>query len=135
METTPYQDITLKLAPLLDALSHPARLQIVLHLARYKGCPAGNISERLPLSKFTVSQHMSKLKEVGLISCTPEGLCQNYRLNDQGFAMVKAYFSDFSALIDGLKEKRTECRPVNNQKKKICQDKGPNKITQFENPD
>ncbi|MBN1791115.1 MAG: helix-turn-helix transcriptional regulator [Bacteroidales bacterium] len=121
METAPYQNITLELAPLLDALSHPARLQIVLHLAKYKGCPAGNISERLPLSKSTVSQHMSKLKDVGLISCTPDGLCQNYRLNDEGFALVNAYFSNFSSIIDGLKEKRTECCPANNKKKKVCQ--------------
>jgi len=26
METSPYQDITLKLAPMLDALSHPAAI-------------------------------------------------------------------------------------------------------------
>ena len=112
METSPYQDITLKLAPMLDALSHPARLQIVLHLAKYEGCPAGNISERLPLSKSTVSEHMSKLKEVGLISCTLNGACHNYRLNDEGFAILKRYFNDLSAIIEEWKEKRTECSPV-----------------------
>lgn len=112
METSPYQDITLKLAPMLDALSHPARLQIVLHLAKYKNCPAGSISNRLPLCKSTVSQHMSKLKEAGLISCTPDGVCQNYQLNDKNFALVKRYFLDFYEQIDDWKEKRSECKPV-----------------------
>jgi DNA-binding transcriptional ArsR family regulator len=112
MSTLTYQDITLKLAPMLDALSHPARLQIVLHLARYHGCTAGNISDRLPLSKSTVSQHMGKLKEVGLISCSPDGVCQNYRLNDEGFVILKKYFNEYSAIIEEWKDKRTECCAV-----------------------
>ena len=112
METSPYQDITLKLAPMLDALSHPARLQIVLHLAKYKNCPAGSISNRFPLCKSTVSQHMSKLKEAGLITCTPDGVCQNYQLNDKNFALVKKYFLNFYEQIDDWKEKRSECKPV-----------------------
>jgi len=112
MNTLTYQDITIKLAPMLDALSHPARLQIVLHLSKYNGCAAGNISNRLPLSKSTVSQHMSKLKEVGLITCTPDGVCQNYRLNDENFALVKKYFLDFYGQIDEWISKRSECCPV-----------------------
>jgi hypothetical protein len=36
MENYAYQEITLKLAPMLDALSHPARLQIVLYLDEKK---------------------------------------------------------------------------------------------------
>ena len=83
MEVIEYQDISIKLAPMLDALSHPARLQIILHLAKYNDCTAGSISERLPLSKSTVSQHLSKLKEIGLITATPDGICQRYRLNDE----------------------------------------------------
>lgn len=71
------------LAGLLDVLSHPARLQIVEHLAQYEECPAGKISEKLPLSKSTVSQHMTKLKEAGLITCSPQGICQHYRLNEE----------------------------------------------------
>ena len=63
-----YQEISIKLSTLLDALSHPARIQILLHLSEHENCPAGNISDRLPLCKSTVSQHLAKLKEVGLIS-------------------------------------------------------------------
>ncbi len=111
MEILSYQDITVKLAPLLDALSHPARLQIVLHLSKYKGCPAGSISNKLPISKSTVSQHMAKLKEAGLITCNPDGQSLNYQLNDEAFDLVKMNFLDFMNQIDERKNKRTECCP------------------------
>ena len=78
-----YTNTQTDLALLLDALSHPARLQIVEHLVQYEECPAGKISEKLPLSKSTVSQHMTKLKKAGLISCSPFGICQHYKLNDE----------------------------------------------------
>ena len=104
-----YPPETEQLAPLLHALSHPARLQILLHLSKYKSCPAGNISKRLPISKSTVSQHMAKLREAGLISCTPDGVCQNYQINIEKFALVKKYFNDFSILIEEKKKKQTLC--------------------------
>lgn len=101
METLVYQDIPLKLAPLLDALSHPARLQILLHLAKYNGCPAGSISERLPLSKSTVSQHLNKLKEVGIITATPDGLCLRYKLNED---VLNELNHQYLTLIDTIQE-------------------------------
>ena len=91
------------LAAVLDALSHPARLQIVEHLAQYDECPAGKISEKLPLSKSTVSQHMTKLKEAGLISCSPYGICQHYKLNDE--KVVEA-IDALSGFLQNLNEKR-----------------------------
>lgn len=97
------------LAALLDVLSHPARLQILLHLSKYKSCPAGNISEQLPLSKSTVSQHMAKLKEAGLITCTPDGVCQKYRLNSEKFVIVKKYFNDFFELVEQKQHDRADC--------------------------
>ncbi len=106
-----YHDISVKLAPLLDALSHPARLQILLHLAKYKGCPAWNISNQLPISKSTVSQHMAKLKEAGLIESDPDGTSQRYRLSEDGFAILKIYFLDFMKEIDTLKGNKIECCP------------------------
>ena len=113
MENTSYHDISVKLAPLLDAMSHPARLQILLHLAKYNGCPAWNISNRLPISKSTVSQHMAKLKEVGLIECDADGTSQRYRLSDDTFALLKAYFLDFFNEIEASKSSRVECCPKN----------------------
>jgi len=98
-----YTNTQTDLAVVLDALSHPARLQIVEHLAQYDECPAGKISEKLPLSKSTVSQHMTKLKEAGLISCSPYGICQHYKLNDE--KVVKA-IEALSGFLQDLNEKR-----------------------------
>ena len=104
-----YQDVTIKLAPLLDALSHPARLQILLHLAKYNGCPAGSISERLPLSKSTVSQHLSKLKESGIVQVTPDGQCLRYKLNDEIINLLNQQYSYFISTIKELSSTKTEC--------------------------
>lgn len=109
MYTKEYKDISIELATLLDALSHPARVQIIMHMAKYKNCPANNISSRLPLSKSTVSQHMSKLKKAGLIICNPKGVCNNYELNYEKLYLLKKYFSDLINEIDSWKDKQMEC--------------------------
>ena len=109
VEPMQYQEISIKLSTLLDALSHPARVQILLHLSEHENCPAGNISGRLPLCKSTVSQHLAKLKEVGLITCKTEGICLNYRINDGNISQIKTVFLDFFQNIEGLKGKRKEC--------------------------
>lgn len=108
-----YNKTTIELSTLLNALSHPARLQIIMHLAKYNGCQAGSISKRLPLAKSTVSEHLSKLKEVGLISCTSDGVCQNYQLNDNVFSLLKMQLFDFINQIDDRKSKRVGCYPTN----------------------
>jgi DNA-binding transcriptional ArsR family regulator len=109
MHTKEYRDVSIELATLLDALSHPARVQIIMHLAKYKNCPANNISSRLPLSKSTVSQHMSKLKKAELIICDPNGICNSYELNYEKLYLLKKYFSDLINEIDSWKDKQMEC--------------------------
>ncbi len=115
-----YQDIAMQLSSLLDAISHPARVQILIHLSEHDNCPAGNISSRLPLCKSTVSQHLAKLKEAGLITCTTKGVCQNYRIHDGNISRIKTLFLDFYQQIEGLKGKRKECMPDTNENSTIC---------------
>jgi predicted transcriptional regulator len=95
MKIVSYRDLAEKLAPLLDALSHPARLEIMLFLAKHKNCPAGEITNHLPLSQSTVSQHMTKLRKVGLISCNTKGNCYNYCITDEGIDLLKVNFNEF----------------------------------------
>lgn len=109
-----YEKKTIKLATMLDALAHPARLQILLFLSGHKGCPAGSISDYLPISKSTVSKHLSKLKEVGLIICIPKGVCLNYQLNDEILTEMKEYFSDFIDQINMGRNKGVFCSPAYN---------------------
>ncbi len=107
---------------MLNALSHPARLQIMLHLAKYNGCQAGSISGKLPLAKSTVSGHLYKLKEAGLITCIIDGTCSNYRISDDGYKLFKAVFKDFFDLIERELAEPSVCSPVRPKGKKIFMD-------------
>jgi len=68
-------------AELFKALSHPARLAILKHLAETRTCITGDITEEIPLSRTTVNQHLKELKKAGLIQGTIEGVRTNYCLD------------------------------------------------------
>jgi DNA-binding transcriptional ArsR family regulator len=61
-------------------ISHPARLAILKYLAETKTCVSGDISDYLPLSRTTVSQHLKELRDLGLIHGEIDGLKINYCL-------------------------------------------------------
>jgi len=56
-----------EIAQFAKAIAHPARIQILEHLALKNTCMCGDIVKELPLSQSTVSQHLKALKEAGLI--------------------------------------------------------------------
>jgi DNA-binding transcriptional ArsR family regulator len=49
-----------------DALSHPIRREVLEHLKR-GGMTAGELADKFPVSKPTMSGHFAKLKGAGLI--------------------------------------------------------------------
>lgn len=71
------------LARLAKAISHPARIAILETLAQKGSCICGEIVEVLPLAQSTVSQHLSELKDAGLIKGEIDGLKSCYCLNPQ----------------------------------------------------
>jgi len=77
------------------AISHPARLAILQYLAETKTCISGDISDSLPLSRSTVSQHLKELKELGLIHGEIEGLKINYCLCSSTILKFKNMFETF----------------------------------------
>lgn len=56
-----------QLAALAKALGHPARLKILLLLARTPGCIGGDIVQAVGLAQSTVSEHLRILKAAGVI--------------------------------------------------------------------
>ena len=76
---TDLQDI----AKLAKALSHPARLAIIKHLASCDTCISGDIANEMPLSRTTVSQHLQELKNLGLIDGEIDGVRICYCLNQK----------------------------------------------------
>ena len=75
-------------------LSHPARIAIIQLLAEKKEIRTGNISDFLPLSRTTVSQHLKELKEIGIIDGTIDGLKIHYCLNMAKLTEIKKYFNN-----------------------------------------
>jgi DNA-binding transcriptional ArsR family regulator len=69
-----------ELAAFAKVISHPARLAILKYLAETKTCISGDISDTLPLSRTTVSQHLKELRDAGLIHGEIDGLKINYCL-------------------------------------------------------
>ncbi|MDP4210165.1 MAG: metalloregulator ArsR/SmtB family transcription factor [Bacteroidota bacterium] len=84
-----------ELAKFTKVISHPARLAILKYLAETKTCISGDISDSLPLSRSTVSQHLKDLKEVGLIHGEIDGLKINYCLCNSTLVKYKQMFDDF----------------------------------------
>jgi len=119
MKQNDYNGIALSLAGMLNALSHPARLQIMLHLAKYNGCQARSISERLPLAKSTVSEHLNKLKDAGLITCEADGTSSFYQINEQRYALLQDGFSDFIHLMEKNRAEPQRCCPAQQKQQKI----------------
>lgn len=70
-----------ELALLAKTISHPARLAILKYLAETKNCVSGDISDYIPLSRTTVSQHLKELRNAGFIKGEIDGLKINYCLN------------------------------------------------------
>jgi DNA-binding transcriptional ArsR family regulator len=87
-----------ELAQFAKAISHPARIQILKHIAQKKACICNDIVKELPLSQSTVSQHLKSLKEAGLIKgrVKPPSIC--YCIDKKKFEKInikiKTLFSD-----------------------------------------
>ena len=91
-----------ELARFTKVLSHPARLAILQYLAETKTCISGDISDQLPLSRSTVSQHLKDLKELGLIHGEIDGLKINYCLCGSEIKRLVKMFGDFFDIIKGV---------------------------------
>jgi DNA-binding transcriptional ArsR family regulator len=91
-----------ELAKFSKVLSHPARLAILQYLAETKTCISGDISDFLPLSRSTVSQHLKELKEMGLIHGEIDGLKINYCLCgtkiSEYLKMFDMFFRDMTSI-------------------------------------
>lgn len=98
-DPTRYAPDVVRLADLARALSHPARLRILQVLSEGETCICGDIVDRLPMAQATVSQHLKKLKEAGLIRGEIEGPRTCYCLDND---TVKGAREKFAELFRGI---------------------------------
>lgn len=75
------------------ALSHPARIAILRHLAEAQCCCCKEVVDRLDLAQSTVSQHLKILVEAGLVRLSPEGQRSLYTIDPDAFAGLSASFA------------------------------------------
>ena len=101
LKTELFNDQEQELALLARALAHPARIAILDFLAKSTCCISGDISNEIPLSRTTVSQHLKELKKMGFIKGTVEGVRINYCLDNQKLQEINEAFSHFfNKLLD-----------------------------------
>jgi len=93
-----------ELANLAKVLSHPARIAILQYLADCNTCISGDISDHLPLSRTTVSQHLKELKAIGLIKGEVEGLKMRYCLDKEAIQNLGSNFNNFFSSIQPQNE-------------------------------
>lgn len=84
-----------QLAEIAKILSHPARIAIIQLLAEKKEIRTGNISDYLPISRTTVSQHLKILKDAGIIKGTIEGLKVHYCLDINRLKEIREKYNLF----------------------------------------
>jgi len=83
------------LAEIHRALSHPARLYILAFLMEQPCCYTGELTEILPFSQATISQHLKILKDAGLIMGEIETPKVKYCLNTENWKMAEKLFGSF----------------------------------------
>ncbi|MBU3189462.1 metalloregulator ArsR/SmtB family transcription factor [Clostridium bowmanii] len=84
-----------EIAELLKALAHPVRICIIRGLMNKGSCNVSYMQECLNIPQSTVSQHLQKLKSLGIIKGERDGLQINYKIcNETIINVVSAMFPD-----------------------------------------
>ena len=78
----------------LKAISAPRRRRI-LALVRDEELSAGEIAAHFDVSRPAVSQHLTVLREAGLVEERRNGTRRLYRARPQGLAELKAFLDGF----------------------------------------
>jgi DNA-binding transcriptional ArsR family regulator len=87
----------------LRAIAEPRRRQI-LALVRDEELSAGEIASHFDVTRPAVSQHLTVLKEAGLVNERRNGTKRLYRARPEGLAEVKTFLEEFwGERLDALK--------------------------------
>jgi len=84
-----------KLANMMKALAHPARIAIIHSLIKANACVCGDLVDELGLAQPTISQHLKELKNAGLIKGTIEGTSVCYCIDEKTWKTFQKEFAAF----------------------------------------
>jgi len=99
-KTEIFTDKQNKLATMLKALGHPARIAIIQHIIRINSCICGDLVEELRLAQPTISQHLKELKNAGLIQGTIDGTSVCYCIDPKVWKQLKTTLDAFFVSYD-----------------------------------
>jgi phosphinothricin acetyltransferase len=78
---------------MLRALANPARLRIVQVLAERKDCTAAQLLQALALAQSTLSEHLSALREAGIVQASGDGPHRYFCVDPGALDFLAAYLS------------------------------------------
>jgi ArsR family transcriptional regulator len=84
-----------QLATLAKTFGHPARIAILQHLFSIKDCVCGDLVEEIGLAQATISQHLTTLKNVGLIKGSIAGTRVCYCIDTEKWTQMKHVMNAF----------------------------------------
>lgn len=82
----------IELSELLKAIQHPARLCILCQLDRYGEVQVSDLVNCMDMSQSSVSQHLSKLRDRGIVAATKRGKAVYYSIKDPRVHQWCKYF-------------------------------------------
>jgi len=90
-----------RLAKMLKAIAHPARIAILQYLVAANACICGDLVDELGLAQATISQHLKELKSAGLIQGTIEGVSVCYCIEPNAWRLLTNEFMSFMQSYKG----------------------------------
>lgn len=84
-----------KLATMLKAMAHPARIAILQYIINANACICGDLVDELGLAQATISQHLKELKNAGLIQGTIEGVSVCYCIEPAAWSLLSKELGTF----------------------------------------
>jgi predicted transcriptional regulator len=94
-KTEIFSDKQNKLATMMKALAHPARIAIIQQLIKANACICGDLVDELGLAQATISQHLKELKNAGLIKGTIEGTSVCYCVDAKVWKQYRKEMENF----------------------------------------
>jgi len=88
-------DMIKEKANILKAMAHPIRLCIIKGLLEEEGCNVSRMQGCLDIPQSTLSQHLIKLKDLGILKGVRDGLNINYYvINQDARRIIAALFEE-----------------------------------------
>ena len=94
-KTELFTDKNNEIAAIAKVLGHPARITILELLCEIKGCICNDLVDETGLSQPTISQHLTVLKNAGLIRGQVTGNSRCYCIDPVRWSEMKAVVNDF----------------------------------------